>query len=209
MRKIEIYLIRHPKVKINPSICYGKSDVDIIDSYKEDVSKILKEINITPETKIYSSPSIRCSKVAKELSKNNFLTDKRLMEMNFGEWELKPWDEIDRKKFDFWATNFVNTSPPGGESFLELKTRAIESFLEIINKKSRKILIITHSGIIRAILSEILSFPLERAFILNIDFSSITKITIKWESEEFWNSPEKLRSFNPEFFQIDYVNLHS
>ena len=208
MNKIEIYLIRHPKVKIDPSICYGISDVDIIDSYKEDVSKILKEINITSETKFYSSPSIRCSKVAKELSKNNFITDKRLMEMDFGEWELKPWDKIDRKKFNIWATNFVNTSPPGGESFLELKTRAIESFLEIINKKSRKILIITHSGIIRAILSEILKFPLKRAFILNIDYSSITKITIKWQSEEFWDTSEGLLSFDPEFFQIDYVNLH-
>ena len=169
----------------------------------------MEEIDITPETKIYSSPSIRCSKVAKKLSKNNFITDRRLMEMDFGEWELKPWNEMDRKKFDFWANNFVNTSPPSGESFLELKTRAIESFLEIINKKSGKILIITHSGIIRAILSEILNFPLKRAFILNIDFSSITKITIKWKSEEFWDFPDGLLSFNPEFFQIDYVNLHS
>ena len=120
MPQSEIYLIRHPKVKIDPSICYGQSDVEIVDSYKEVVSKIVKEINVTPATQIYSSPSIRCCQVAEELSKNHFKTDKRLMEMDFGDWELKAWNEIDRNQLDFWARDFVNTSPPRGESFSEL-----------------------------------------------------------------------------------------
>jgi alpha-ribazole phosphatase len=40
----------------------------------------------------YSSPLVRCKILASYLQSSDF--DSRLVEMNFGDWELQKWDDI-------------------------------------------------------------------------------------------------------------------
>jgi len=55
---------------------------------------------------------------------------------------------------DTWGDDFVSKAPPSGESFLELAVRA-EHFIADCAKlfHDETVLVITHAGIIRALLA--------------------------------------------------------
>ena len=77
---MEIYLVRHTTPRVEKGICYGQSDLDISDSFELESKEILEKINFDSETKVYSSPSKRCTKLA-ALFNPIFKEDKRILEI--------------------------------------------------------------------------------------------------------------------------------
>ena len=75
--------------------------------------------------------------------------------------------------------DFVTVKTPNGESFEGLSARVKEFWEEILvflnneNNTNKNIAIITHAGVIRAILALVLGFPLENAFRLEINYGGI------------------------------------
>ncbi len=175
---MEIYIIRHTKTKIAKGICYGQSNVDLAESFEEEMQSLLNKI---PEKfdVIYSSPLERCKKLAESLRTEKIVFDDSLKELNFGDWELKKWDEIDQAELNKWMNDFVNVTPPNGENYLGLFER-VKHFWEnnIVNNKNKKIAIVTHAGVIRSIMALILNLDLKNTFNLVIDNSKITRIDI-------------------------------
>lgn len=172
---MEIYLIRHTVPAIKKGVCYGQSDLDISNTFENESTQILNSIQFDSTTKIYSSPLKRCVKLAQKFS-NNITIDDRLMEINFGDWELKKWDDIPRKESDSWMQDFVNVSTPNGEAYKDLSKRANQVFLEITKNETPKIIIVTHAGVIRSIVSKINDIPLSKSFDLKIEYGQIFKI---------------------------------
>lgn len=185
---MEIYLVRHTKVNIAKDICYGQADIGLASSFQEEASKILKNLPDTSGYTCYTSPLTRCKLLTDKMFCKEIITDPRLMELNFGDWELKSWDSIGKQEFDAWHCDFVNNRTPNGESYFQLYTRAISLWKEIILKRENVILI-SHGGVIRALLSYCLGLPLENSFRLKIDYGSISKIIL-----------------NGDFLTVEYVN---
>ncbi|MFH0702917.1 MAG: alpha-ribazole phosphatase [bacterium] len=175
---MEIYLIRHTSPNIEKGICYGQSNIDLSTDFEKEFEVINKNLQNIEDLFFYSSPLKRCSALAKYLSKSSFISDKRLMEINFGDWELKNWDSINKKDFQLWVDDFVSVSCPNGESFNDLYLRSINFFEELIKKNHKKVAIITHAGVMRSIISYILEIPLKKSVLLKIDYGSILKIRI-------------------------------
>jgi alpha-ribazole phosphatase len=132
----------------------------------------------------------RCHKLAQALStdetlnfsERNIVLDDRLKELHFGDWELSSWDDIPRDIFDTWANDYANLAPPKGETFSQLHARA-KSFVEDVSNHSqdKNILVITHGGLIRALIAEVLQIPLKRLFRMTIDYASLTQLEFKGE----------------------------
>jgi alpha-ribazole phosphatase len=103
--------------------------------------------------------------------------DKRLMEMNFGDWEMKNWNNIPQEQLNPWMEDFVNIKVSNGESFVELHERTGDFLSE---KKSNKIIhpiiIVAHAGIIRSFLCHHSSLPLKDAFQNKVDFGEVIRI---------------------------------
>jgi len=175
---MEIYLIRHTKPSIKKNTCYGQSDIDVSETFFEEVKrlkhKLPKQFDI-----IYLSPLKRCKKLAEQLTANKTIYIDNLKELNFGDWELKKWDEIDQTDLNKWMDDFVNVTPPNGESYRDLFER-VRYFWEnnIINNENKTIAIVTHAGVIRSIIALILSLNLKSTFNLKIDCGRVTCITI-------------------------------
>lgn len=186
---MEIYLIRHTKVEVPANTCYGQSDVSLADSFEKETESILEKLSNTDHFICYTSPLTRCKSLANKISTREIKLEPRLMELNFGDWELKTWKNIGKESFDEWNEDFVNNKVPGGESYFELSVRVKSFWKEIIKKKEDSILV-THGGVIRALLAHCLGLPLENSFRLKIDYGSITKIIL-----------------NGEFVNVEYVNL--
>ncbi|MCW2119591.1 alpha-ribazole phosphatase [Flavobacterium sp. 7A] len=173
---MEVYLVRHTETVCEKGICYGQSDVPIAAPYLEIFESIKKQL--PQDAIVYSSPLVRCSQLASYLS-NTIIKDDRLMEMNFGNWEMKNWDAISPDEFTPWMNDFVNVSVPNGESFVELYNR-VNDFLEndFQHNTSKAVVIVAHAGVIRSILCKISGLPLKDAFNNKVGFGAVIKIVL-------------------------------
>lgn len=187
---MQLYLVRHTQPAIASGICYGQSDLNVADSFPDEMESVrLKLANIVPAIS-FSSPLQRCTKLAEQLQLTELKTDDRLMELNFGDWEMEAWDAIPRHQIDTWSKTYINTPPPNGESFLDLQQRVIEFINQLQNHHQEKnILIITHAGVIRALLAHVLNLALNDVFKLQIDYGSVTQL-----------------SFNKTSHKVGYIN---
>lgn len=160
---MEIYLIRHTTPDITREICYGQSDIGLTDSFPEESKSILKELPSSLD-RIYTSPLTRCLQLAQLIPHRSLEQVSQLKEMDFGDWELKPWSEIPKTELDPWMADFVHQQVPNGESMTILANRVLSWYSSLKSLKLGKVAIVTHAGPIRVILSEVNQTPLEEAF---------------------------------------------
>ena len=112
------------------------------------------------------------------LFSSDIIYDDRLMELNFGEWELQEWDKIQHPDIDRWMTDFVNTPCPNGESFLDMHKRIISFISDLHIEKCKNIAIIAHGGSIRNFITHIKNEDLKDAFKKEINYGEIIKLEI-------------------------------
>lgn len=174
---MEIYLVRHTTPSIEKGICYGQTDLDVTESFPTESKQILEKITFDSDTYIYSSPSKRCTKLAALFNKN-FISDKRILEMNFGSWELKKWDDIPQEEMTPWMQDFVNVKVPNGESYTELTKRTLHFYEELVSKNHSKSIVVCHAGVIRSILAILTNTALKDSFDIKITYGQISKISI-------------------------------
>jgi alpha-ribazole phosphatase len=196
---MNIYLIRHTAVYNPNKLCYGQSEIPLEENFTVDFDWIKDRLNTDENTAFWSSPFRRCTKLAAYLSDDNFTTDARISELNFGDWEMKAWSEIDSTELNPWMEDFVNYTPTNGESFNDLYNRCTDFFEEITQNATTDAVVVCHAGLIKAILAYILDYPLENAFNLQIDYASITKV--------YWDTKNKITkveysNLNPQNFKI-------
>lgn len=171
---MNVYLVRHTHVLTDPGVCYGNSDVELAETCISEMNEVINQLNDIEDPIVFSSPLKRCTQLARLLTSDIHM-DERLKEMNFGNWELKKWDSITGPEADQWMNDFVNTRCPGGESFLDLISR-VRLFLEDLKKITVKnVIIITHGGVIRAILSLTDPVPPEETFQIQVGYGQVIK----------------------------------
>lgn len=188
---MKITLVRHTSLQILPGICYGQSDIDVGASFLDEAHQLKRKLAHAKFDAIYTSPLQRCLKLATVLGLGDSVEDARLMELNFGDWETRAWDDISRDVFDAWAHDYANLAPPNGETFAQLQQRVL-SFLEDLKLENsgKHILIVTHGGLIRTLLAHVLNMELKGLFRFNIDYASVTEL-----------------DFSQAVPKINYVNL--
>lgn len=174
---MQLYLLRHTQVDVGPDVCYGQTDVGVGPDFLRELRAVRGKLRDTSFHAVYSSPLLRCHKLAEALAPGRVVPDARLLELNFGRWELKKWGEIPRAEFDAWARDFQTLSPPGGESFAELQQRA-RLFIEELKVRhpQQNVLAVAHGGLIRTMLAQTLDLSLENLFRLEVDYGSITQL---------------------------------
>lgn len=174
---MEIYLIRHTEVKGSKTICYGQSNPPLADTFLEEAAAIKAKLPSDFDA-VYSSPLLRCKLLAEALDHQNIQLEEALMEVNFGTWEGKSWEDIPQAELDPWMANFVNIAPPQGESLANMYQK-ISGFMENLRTQPhKKVLIIAHAGVIRNIFSYILNIPLTNIFKLSVSYGEIFRVRL-------------------------------
>ncbi len=172
---MEIYLVRHTTPKIDKGICYGQFNLDVTDSFDTEVALIKKQLPVK-EAQLYSSPLLRCYKLACQLG-NPISLQSQLKELNFGTWENIPWNTIPSAEIDPWMANFVTEKPPQGESYLDLNERVLNFFTKLTETPTESpIIIVSHAGPLRAFLANILGIPLKDSFDIKLDYGQVIQL---------------------------------
>ncbi len=176
---MNLYLIRHTKVNYPKALCYGQSDVDVTDSFIEEAKQVQKALIGLQFDEIWSSPLIRCQKLAEYLFLDLQINyDDRLKELNFGDWEGKAWAEIyDQPGGEAWMNDYVNMRCPNGESFNDQITR-IKDFHEDKEHhfSGKNIALIAHGGTIRSFYCHLKGMKPQEAFNHAFDYGRVNKI---------------------------------
>lgn len=175
---MEIILVRHTTPNIEKGICYGQSDIGVTADFPREIQPILKQIPVNDsKTAYYSSPLQRCKLLAKELS-DTIIFDDRLKELNFGDWELQKWDNIDKSELNIWMNDFVNITVTNGESYVDLHKRTVTFIEELKLLHKEHVVIVTHAGVIRSLWAYVNHISLENSFDLKLNYGHIIKLTI-------------------------------
>ena len=178
---MEIYLVRHTETSCEKGICYGQSDVDLAEPFESIFENILSQL--PSEAIVFSSPLKRCVALARHIQNNiktiSYHEDARLMEMNFGDWEMKKWNDILPAQLNPWMEDFVNIPASNGESFMELHKRTSDFLSDLVSKEIKNpIVVVCHAGTIRSFLCHHRNLLLKDAFQNKVDFGEVIKIEL-------------------------------
>jgi alpha-ribazole phosphatase len=203
---MDIYLIRHTQTATDPGLCYGQSNIALAASFAEEMAAVHDKLPEFDEgCQVFCSPLTRCLQLAQTFS-DSVISDDRLQELNFGDWEGQRFDAIEPEVLQHWTDNFVTAAPPNGENFEDLYQRVGEFWEELLasetapcvalppasaqSSKAKQVLIITHAGVIRALLARALNLPLANSFQLRIDSGSAHKLRLA-----------------DDYLYVEYINL--
>lgn len=176
---MDLILVRHTSVNVPTGMCYGEIDVPLAGSFNSEARIIQQNLRNDAFHAIYSSPLIRCAKLANKLKNEHTIQyDNDLKELNFGTWENKFWKDIEQTETaKYWFENFVYRKCPDGESYEDLQNR-VKQFLELLFQKHKKdtVLIVSHGGPIRAIVASIKGLEPIKSFDLKVDYGQVIRI---------------------------------
>lgn len=164
---INLTFIRHTSVDVPPGVCYGQTDVPLASSFPEEGEAVKTRLNGMRFDAVFSSPLTRCVRLANLCGYPCPTLDPRLMEMNFGEWEMKRYDEISDPRLQEWYADYLNVAATGGESSMQQRRR-LESFLADLKKRGfssgSHVAIFTHGGIMIHALAILANLTYEEAY---------------------------------------------
>lgn len=170
-----IDLIRHTRPQIEDGICYGQTDVSLADSHPDEFAEVAKTI-LSHYDAVISSPLQRCARLAATIEGDTNLHDQRIMEYNFGDWELLPWSDFKSERAQNWMDNFVDQPAPNGDSIITMQERVMDFWSELLTKEHEKVAVVTHSGVQRLIHAHILATPLTHMFRLELGFGAVIRV---------------------------------
>lgn len=171
---MEIYLVRHTTPLVDKGICYGQTDLEVASSFAIESKKIKEQLPIEiKDYKIYSSPLKRCKTLASYLSTNQYTIDHRLIEINFGDWEMKKWDEIPLEEIQPWYDDYVNIRTKNGESLLDVYHRTTAFLNDLKAQNQSKVILVTHAGVMRTLYGAIANVSLDHIFDLKLAYGEV------------------------------------
>lgn len=155
---MRLWLLRHAAVSLPPGLCYGASDVPADAGLTQAAAcRWARELPVGLR-RLRVSALGRAGQLAQALRGQRpdlpeTVVDARLNEMDFGRWELQPWDAIPRTAFDAWMADFAHHRVGGGESTQAVINRVAQVLadeLEGMRGGPGDVAWITHAGVIRA-----------------------------------------------------------
>jgi alpha-ribazole phosphatase/probable phosphoglycerate mutase len=200
-----VYLIRHGETEGAESRRYkGHIDVPLSENGIQQIKRVADFIvgagpcacpgqpqGVVPTDKMLTA--VYCSDLSRAIKSAEIIAGPHglkpivvedLKERSFGEWEGMTFDEIKEKwpdAFNAWAANPLKFSPMGGESTIEVRDRVRKTFGEIVERhKEQDIAVVSHGGVIRVLLCELLGMPLENIFRIDQGYAALNVIEI-WD----------------------------
>ncbi|NOX76449.1 MAG: alpha-ribazole phosphatase family protein [Gammaproteobacteria bacterium] len=134
---------------------------------------------------IISSPLQRCHDFAQQLARRRAITLERepqLREIHFGQWEGKTSAQILRKDPDtlprYWE-NPQAVTPPGGEPLARFQRRVADAWGRLLHRHAGKhVLLVTHGGVMRVLLNDVLNVPQQAMFGINIPYACLSRLCV-------------------------------
>ncbi|MEI9972207.1 MAG: alpha-ribazole phosphatase [Ignavibacteriota bacterium] len=161
-----IWLVRHGEPAGMRGRCYGKLDVGLSEAGRAQMQRTAECLRGEALEAIYTSPRARTTESALILGASHSCdcrSDDALCEIDFGEFEGMPYDEISVRYPELyrqWMESPTEVQFPGGESFATMRARVLRAFDAILERHvGSTVAIVTHGGVVRILLAWALEMP--------------------------------------------------
>jgi probable phosphoglycerate mutase len=114
----------------------------------EGLGRLAKRHNLELPSAVVHSPLERTAQTAARVAQPYslpLLSDSRLREIEFGNWEGLANEELDRLPETSSWRGSLTARPPGGESIADLQQRVYESFFELVDRyREQSVAVVSH-----------------------------------------------------------------
>lgn len=172
-----IAFVRHGETPPNRAgLLLGRSDVALTDRGRDQAKRLAEALSGLDVGHVLASPLRRACDTAAPIAAacgQAVVVDERLIEIDYGEWEGRPFTDLAPDAVERWRHDggFV---PPGGES-LEVVADRIASFCDEW-LDDRVVVAVSHVSPIKAAVTWTLRVPPELAWRMRLDVASITRV---------------------------------
>jgi alpha-ribazole phosphatase len=181
---MRLFLIRHGETEAKRDVFKGMTDFALSEKgikQMEALAQVLPAIDA-----IFCSDLKRARDGAAIIGREKGLSptvDPRLRERNFGIFEGLTPEQIRERVpggFEAWLNDPVGYTPPGGESTRRMRRRVVLALRSVreehLKRQDAKVAIVTHLGVIRIIIAEVLSMPLRHIFRIAHDLGAVSVV---------------------------------
>ncbi|WP_457642411.1 histidine phosphatase family protein [Persephonella sp.] len=180
-----IIFCRHGESEYNAKrIIQGHIDTDLTPAGIVQARLAGEELSKYNIQKIFSSDLRRAYRTAQIIGDILDLPvekDKRIREMNFGEWEGRTYDHIfatDYKTFQNWLKNPVACPLPSQEEIESFEKRLRSFYKDILKLPEKNILIVGHGGSIQGLICVSCGIGMENLWALKHSNTGITVVQV-------------------------------
>jgi len=208
-KRMVIDLLRHGACS-DGDIYRGRTDSALSARGWEQMQSVMAVAEQAQWQSLYSSPLQRCLLPAKQFAERLGLPlqpSAQLREIDFGDWDgqlqQRVWEQRQDQVLAFWSDP-LHHPPPGGESIQSLQQRLqlqLRAWLQdfAVTPTDSRLLCVTHAGVIRTLLCQLLGMSITAGQQLSIDYGSLTRIELY--------PTDRQELSQPDFYaQIVFVN---
>ena len=193
-----IILVRHGETVWNVEMKYqGQTDIELTANGREQAKKVAARLAKEKIDVVYASDLSRARVTAEEIAKRQNLPVMivpEFREISFGEWEGLTYNSINTKwpeQMNKFYTLADELEIPGGETFRQVKERALAALKKIVDSHPDKTLaIVSHGGTIRTILCAVMNIHLNHL----------------WTIQQFNTAVNIINYYNDDKVLVELVN---
>ncbi|WP_378956287.1 histidine phosphatase family protein [Pelosinus sp. sgz500959] len=177
----KVILVRHGQTQWNLDMKYqGHCDIELTEKGVEQAMLAAQRLAGENISALYASDLSRALKTAECIgAKHNLPVTAvpELREINFGEWEGLTFESINSQSKDERSKLFTHPDEiiiPGGETFRQVKERAINAITKLVAQHpDQTIVIVSHGATIRTVLCAVLNIHLNHLWKIKQDNTAI------------------------------------
>lgn len=180
-----LLLVRHASVdSANRHRYVGRTDLPLSEEGRRQAEALVEAIRRQSPTQCLCSPLRRAVETAGPMSEAlglEPLIEPYLREINFGHWEGKTFEEIchaDPERVDRWAEFSPDFAFPEGESIRGFLERVGRAAAKAIASPEDRVLVVTHGGVIRAMICHLLGLSPENYVLFEVAHASLTVMNL-------------------------------
>lgn len=172
---MKLTLIRHAEIDTKYLGCYnGHNDIGLSKKGQKQAKLLAQDFYKKEFDALYCSDLLRAKLTLQEFTQaKDAIYTSKLREKSWGRHEGLSYDEIIGQN-EIKYENFLQwITALDGEDYQTFTKRVENFFLEFLPKQNREnILLITHAGVIKTLISIVKNISLEEAFQIKIDYAS-------------------------------------
>jgi broad specificity phosphatase PhoE len=165
-----VFMVRHGATTLTAEDRFaGATDVQLSDEGRQQASRLADRLSGARITAVFASPMSRTMETARILAAPHGLTvqpSDGFREISHGRWEQMTRREVEEQfpeEAAEWEKDPYTFAPQGGESGLAVTARALPALIELVRTyPGEKLLVVSHKGTIRLLLSSLLGFDPRR-----------------------------------------------
>jgi broad specificity phosphatase PhoE len=175
-----IVFARHGETPPNrEGLLLGRADPPLTDRGRAQADNLARRLAARSPTKVVTSPLRRARDTASPIAAAcgaPVEIEERLIEIDYGEWEGRPFTALDADLVDRWHRD-PDLVPPGGESLVTVAARMADFCEEMLDDETAgTVVAVSHVSPIKAAVTWALSVSPELAWRMRLDVASLTRI---------------------------------